>query len=86
MELHTAGFAEGDAIEDETQYDHLLNTPLDTEEMEAVEASSPIETEIKRTKIAQSDSQGNWFKRWADKFIDLIDEGPYNPYERYIRF
>ena len=42
--------------------------------MEAVEASSPIETEIKRTKIAQSDSQGNWFKRWADKFIDLIDE------------
>lgn len=74
MELHTAGFAEGDAIEDETQYDHLLNTPLDTEEMEAVEASSPIETEIKRTKIAQSDSQGNWFKRWADKFIDLIDE------------
>ena len=56
----------------EASFDSLLDgeQPQDeTQELESVEAEKSSSA-----PAAQSPNQGNWFKRWADKFIDMIDE------------
>jgi len=58
---------------DESAFDHLLDGPQEQREEDLVEASVEDAPEEKQP-IATSANQGNWFKKWADKFIDLIDE------------
>jgi len=57
---------------DESEFDHILDEADQPEEAEAQWAS---EAEGRPSNApVTSTSQGNWFKRWADKFIDMIDE------------
>ncbi|NDH90943.1 MAG: hypothetical protein EBZ22_08695 [Flavobacteriia bacterium] len=58
---------------DESAFDHLLDGPQAQHEEDLVEASVEDAPKEKQP-IATSANQGNWFKKWADKFIDLIDE------------
>lgn len=58
---------------DESAFDHFLDGPQAKREADLVEASVEDAPEEKQP-IATSANQGNWFKKWADKFIDLIDE------------
>jgi cell division protein FtsA len=62
-----------DADLDESAFDHFLDGPQSAQEEDFVEASVEESPEEKQP-IATSANQGNWFKKWADKFIDLIDE------------
>jgi len=57
---------------DESEFDHILDEADQPEEAEAQWASA-AEGRPSNAPVT-STSQGNWFKRWADKFIDMIDE------------
>ena len=55
---------------DESRFDHLLDHAEedDNTELATTEASKSSKAPV------VSPNQSNWFKRWADKFIDMIDE------------
>jgi cell division protein FtsA len=62
------------ASDDESQYDSILDNPNGHQEEPLVVSQETISTPEEKQPIATSANHGNWFKKWADKFIDLIDE------------
>jgi len=72
-ETHSEAPALEESEVDESAFDHFLDGPQEATEEDLVEASFS-ETPEEKQPIATSPNQGNWFKKWADKFIDLIDE------------